>query len=145
MERQTALMKGIAIAGTALAGAPILLTIITGIAATIAEGRLLVDYMMPAELFLISLAGGLLLLWPALRTRQMRAPVIAGAVSMCVFIAACQGIALLSGIATGEAAAAGTAWIAVLTALALYTTAVIGTCIAGIVLTKRLFQKPHLN
>jgi len=143
MQKQT-LTKSLSIAGTVLAGIPILLTVVTGVIGSIINGRLLVDYLMPAELFICALAGGLLLLWAAFRAGFLRKAVIIGLVAVCVFLALCNGIALLSGMATDAAKAEGAAWVAVIASLALYTLAVIELTVAGIVMTRRIFSKPAI-
>ncbi len=134
--------KILAIAGTVLAGFPIAATVVTAVIRSIARGRLQCDYLMPAELFLAALAGGLLLLWAGFRAQLLRKPIAIGLVAICVFLAASQLIAVLSGIASGAAEAAGAIWILIIVLLALYTAAVIGLMAAGIVLTKRVFRKP---
>lgn len=135
--------KVFAVTGTVLAGIPILFTVVTGAIGSAVSGRLLVDYLMPAELFIFALAGGLLLLWAAFRAKLLRKTVIAGLVAACVFLALCNGIAMLSGMATDAAKAVGVAWAAVIASLALYTLAVIELTIAGIVISKKVFARPN--
>lgn len=141
MQKRVALTKALAIAGTALAGFPILMTVATSIMGTISEGVFLCDYLLPAELFFEVLAGGLLLLWAAFRSRMLRKPIIMGLAAICVFLAASQLIAVLSGIASGAAEAAGATWILIVVLLALYVLAEIELFVAGIVLIKRVFAQ----
>lgn len=134
--------KILAITGTVLVGIPILWTVVTASFVSVTQGRLVCDFLMPAELFLFALAGGLLLLWAAFRAQLLRKPIAIGLVAICVFLAASQLIAVLSSIASGVAEAVGAIWILIIVLLALYTAAVIGLMAAGIVLTKRVFRKP---
>ncbi len=138
---KTVLSKVLAAVGTVLVGLPVAFTIVTSAAGTIAEGRLLFDYMMPAELFLVVLAGGLLLLWAALRAKQYRKSVIIGLVGACVFLAACQLTAVLSGLASGDTAPEGPVFALVIGLLIAYIAAVVWLDVAGILLTTRLFTK----
>ncbi len=138
---KTVLSKVLAVAGTVLVSLPVAFTIVTSAAGTIAEGRLLFDYLMPAELFLMVLAGGLLLLWAVLRVKQFRKSVIIGLAGACVFLAACQLTAVVSGLASGETTAEGPIFVLVVALLAAYIAAVIWLDVAGILLTRRLFRK----
>lgn len=144
MRRTVVLSRTLAIAGTVLAGFPIAATVLMSIIGTISEGRFLFDYLMPAELFIAVLAGGLLLLWAAFRTRLLRKPVAIGLVAAAVFLALCQLTAVLSGIASGAAAPEGPAFIFVIALLVVYLLAVIMLDVTGIVLTRALF-KPEEN
>ena len=70
MEKKNVFTKILAITGTVLAWFPTLAPIILSVIASIATQRFLFDYLMPAELFLVAMAGGLLLLWAAFRARS---------------------------------------------------------------------------
>jgi hypothetical protein len=135
--------KFLAIIGTAFVGLPILLTIVAAIIGSIAQGRLVCNYLIPAEMYLDAIAGGLLLLWAALRAKLFRKPVIIGFAGMCVFFALSQGIVFLSGIATGEAAAEGVALTAIIASLAIYTLAMIALTVVGIMMIKKLFAQQN--
>lgn len=138
---KTVLSKVLAVAGTVLVGLSVAFTVVTSAAGTIAEGRLLFDYMMPAELFLVVLAGGLLLLWAALRVKQFRKSVIIGLAGACVFLAVCQLTAVVSGLESGETTAEGPILALVIALLVAYIVAVVWLDVAGILLTTRLFTK----
>lgn len=72
MEKQRVFTRMLAIAGTALVWFPILALVWLS-ASALLNGRMSrFDYLMPAELFLVSLTGGALLLWAALRSRSRR-------------------------------------------------------------------------
>ena len=143
MEKKILFSKVLAIAGTVLAGFPILATVATSIIGSAIKGTFLFDYLMPAELFLVALAGGLLLLWVALRVRLLRRPVIIGLVAACVFLAASQLTAVWSGLAHGDTEPAGFMWGLVIAFLVLYTAAVIELAVTGIVLTRKIFDQPN--
>jgi len=138
MEKGITFTRILAVVGTILTGFPILATVVTSIVGSVLRGVFLFDYLMPAELFFVALAGGLLLLWAALRIRVFRKPVIFGLTGMCVFLAASQVIALVSGLAQGDIEPAGFVWILVVSLIVLYTLAVIELMVVGIVMTKKL-------
>ena len=140
MEKKIIFTKALAITGTVFAGFPILMMVVTSIVESISAGIFRCDWLMPAELFLAVLAGGLLLLWAAFRAQLFRTPVIIGLVAVCVFLAASQLTAEWSGLAHGDTEPVGFIWILVIAFLVLYTLAVIELMVTGIVLTKKLFK-----
>jgi len=138
------LTRFFAITGTVLAGIPILLTVVTSVVGTISAGIFLFDYLMPAELFLVALAGGLLLLWIAFRTRLFRKSIIVGLAGICVFLAASQLIALVSGLASGAIEPTGFIGTLVIAFIGLYTLAVIELAAVGAAMARRIFRQPKL-
>lgn len=81
---------------------------------------MLFDYLMPAELFPLALAGGLLLLWAALRARTGVGRV---AWSLGIAVGAMAGsqvLAVVTGLASGAREAVGWRLVLVIAGLALY-------------------------
>lgn len=70
MANKDGLTKALAIAGTALVWLPILAPVFFSAASLLLDGVFRFDYMMPAELGPVALAGAGLLLWAALRARS---------------------------------------------------------------------------
>jgi hypothetical protein len=70
MKEKNALTKTLAIAGTALVWFPILAPILLSVVFIITNHVFRSDYLMPAELFLLALVGGGLLIWAALRAHS---------------------------------------------------------------------------
>ena len=70
MKRNDAFTKTLAIGGTVLVWLPLLAPVIFGVLGYFGRGMFQFDYLMPAELFLIALAGIVLLLWAALRAHD---------------------------------------------------------------------------
>jgi hypothetical protein len=97
------------------------------------------DFLMPAELFPIALVGALLLLWAAQRARSQRKLIGWGLVSMTAFLFGGQALAVVSGLASGAIEPTGWAWALVVASIALYTLALIGVCIAGVLLVRKLY------
>ena len=133
--KSTKIIAGI---GTILVWIPVFFTVLTGVIATIATGTLLVDYLMPAELFPLVLIGASLLLWATIRAGAYRKFIAWSLVVMACALAGTQGAAVLTGLASGETEAAGWPLVLVASFLTLYIAALIAHCITGILLLKKL-------
>ena len=120
---------------------PLVFTILTAIIGTISDHMLRFDYLMPAELFPVALAGSLLLLWSALRARSKIKIISWGLAAAVFFLISAQVIAIVSGLASGAIEPTGLAWMLALTCIFLYSLALIEIGIAGILLTRELFHK----
>ena len=124
--------------GTLLVWAPTAFTVITSAVGSIMERRFLFDYMMPAELFPAALAGSLLLLWAAMRSRRHMKSVAVSIVLAAFFLAGSITVASVTGLASGKTLELP--FIMAVTLLALYDVALIGVGISGIMLWKTLFR-----
>jgi hypothetical protein len=121
-----------AVTGSVLLWIPIGLMIVTAIIGSLSAGKLLMDYLMPAELFFLVLAGWVLLIIGSALSQTMRGPVvIIGAASVVVLIGS-QILAVVSGFASGVVPAEGPIWYLVLGMLILYDLLVIVLGILGI-------------
>jgi hypothetical protein len=139
------LSKILAVAGTVLVCFPVAFMIITSVAGSIAEGRFLLDYLMPAEFFLVVMAGGLLLLWAAIRAHQHLKAVIVGLAAAAFFLVTCQLAATVSGIASGAAPPEGPVFVVIIAALAAYSLAVVWLDVTGILLSRKLIKSRPEN
>ncbi len=126
------LTKILAVTGTILVWAPILLTVLTAIVGTIADRKLRLDYLMPAELFPVAFIGALLLLWAAFRAHTKQKLIGWGLGAAIFFLISSQGIAVVSGLASGAAEPTGWVWVLALCCIALYTLATIIIGITGL-------------
>lgn len=99
MTRHQALTRSLAVLGTALVITPILAPLAFGMAA-LAQGRgFLVDYLMPFEVYPVTLLGTALIAWAAARAHERtRAVGIAIATMLAGFVLA-MASARLTGIA----------------------------------------------
>jgi hypothetical protein len=140
MEKKSGLTKFLAVAGTVLVWLPIVAPVLFSAAFLARSGRFRLDYLMPAELFLFALGGGLLLFWAATRARSRRAIIGWGVAAAAGILAAGQGLAVVSGLASGETEPAGFWWALVLASLALYTLAVAAIGVGGVLLLRDLFK-----
>jgi hypothetical protein len=140
MRKKDVLTKILAAAGTVLAWLPVLaLVIITG-TVLIQRGEFHFDYLIPAELFPVFLAGGLLLLWASLRAKCYRRWIGISLGGVALTLVTGQVIALATGLATGETEPGGWQWALVLGAIILYDLATIAVGVGGILLILKLFQ-----
>jgi hypothetical protein len=144
MKDQTMLTKVLAVVGTLLVWFPILAPLVLGVITFFARGRFLFDYLMPAEIFPVALAGSLLLLWAGLRA-HMRWKLIAWSLGIAVaLLVVSQAIAVASGLASGAIEPRGF-WLAlVMTVFAGFVAALIAVAVEGILLLRDLFRAPHV-
>jgi hypothetical protein len=105
------------------------------------NGIFMVDYLIPAELFLVVSVGALLLLWAAIRSKKMLIEVIVGCVLGLIGLGLGQGMAVWTGLAHGDTEPSGWPWITVLGLIILYDLAVVFLAIVGTRLTIFLGKK----
>ena len=140
MHKTDIFTKILAMVGTLLAWFPIVATIALSGFVTIARGVFRLDYLMPAELFPVALAGGGLLLWAALRAHARRGSIGWGLALMVGLLVGGQALAVATGLASGAIEAAGWPWILVLASLAAYTLTLVAIGIAGVLLVRDILQ-----
>ncbi|MHB1317477.1 MAG: hypothetical protein ACYCYF_02540 [Anaerolineae bacterium] len=99
-------------------------------------GRFLFDYLMPAELFPLALAGGLLLLWAALRSQSSVARVAWSLGVAAAALVGSQGLAVVTGLASGAQEAEGWRWALVIAGLAIYILALVALGLVGARMTR---------
>lgn len=140
MHKSDILTKVLATVGGIFVWFPIAATVVTAVAGSIRSRTLRFDYLMPAELFPLVLAGGGLLLWAALRARSRREAIGWGLAMILVLLIGGQALAVASGLASGETEPAGWAWALVIASLVGYTLALVELGIAGLLLIRDVFQ-----
>ncbi len=133
--------KILAIMGTVLVWVPILAPVLFSALMLIRAGIFRMDYLMPAELFPVAFAGGILLLWAAMRARAHQKLVGWSLAAAVACLVAGQGLAVVTGLASGETAPTGWQWALVIASLVIYTLALVAMGIGGILLLRRLFKK----
>lgn len=141
MEKRDNLTKFLAIAGTVLTWIPILAPFTFGILFFIRSGQFHFDYLMPAELFFVALAGAALLLWASLRARAYRKVIAWGLGLAILLLVGSQVIAVVTGLASGATEPTGWQWMLVLGMLIVYAMALIMIGVGGILLLRDLFKK----
>jgi hypothetical protein len=95
---------------------------------------------MPAELFPFALAGGLLLLWAAIRARACLKLIAWGLGIAVGMLVGGQALAVVTGLASGETEPAGLPWALVLGSLIAFTLALVAVGVGGIMLLMNLFK-----
>ena len=133
MEKKDVLSKIFVIVGTVLVWFPILAPVVLGFVSLGMDGIYRFDYLMPAELGIFVFAGGVLLIWGAIRTR-IRQRIIAWGLGL-----AAGSIAVL--MAFGDVEPGSLEWGIVVGLLATYSMAIVGMGIGGLLLWKDLFGK----
>jgi hypothetical protein len=133
MGKKDTLSKILAIVGTVLVWIPILAPVIFGFASLGMDGTFRFDYLMPAELGILVFAGGVLLLWAAIRARSRLGIVAWG------FGIAAGSIAIL--MAFGEVMPGSLEWAIVIGLLIAYSLAIVVMGVGGVLLSRDLFKK----
>jgi hypothetical protein len=135
--------KMLAIAGTVLIWLPLLAPVLFALAALFTGRGFLLDYLLPAEVFPVALAGGVLLLLAALRLRSHRGLVGGGLVVAVGMWFGFQLIAEATGLASGAHEPTGWRQALVLAGLAVYILALVALGVGGILLLRELFRRAH--
>lgn len=140
MKKNDVLAKSLAVVGTALVWIPILAPILFSAARFVQEKRWRFDYLMPAELFVLALIGGGLLLWATIRAHSYER-IIGWAFGTTIFLlVGGQILAIVTGLASGETEPAGWRWALVLASLVGYVFALFVIGVAGLLLIGKLFK-----
>jgi hypothetical protein len=141
METKNILTRVLAIVGTVLAWLPVLVPVLLAIMAFFARGRFLFDYLMPAELFLVALAGSGLLLWASIRAHSRTRFVVWGLIIAILMFVGVQWFAALTGLDTGETEPVGWIWGLALAMLVVHSLGIILVGVGGALLLSDLFKK----
>ncbi len=144
MKNHSVITKSLAILGGLLVWFPLLAPVLLSLLLLISEGIFRFDYLMPAELALSALFGGILLIWVAARA-HLRLKIIGWAFGIAIFmLVGGQVLAEVTGLASGAAEPEGWRWWLVIASLALYIGALVSMGIGGLLLIKDLY-KPQSN
>lgn len=138
MEKKKRISWILALIGSILVWLPIAAMLFASIAGSLRSGQFRMDYLIPAELFLLVLVGGGLLLWAAFREKLLKVPLIVAFLSAVFFLFGSQGLAMLTGLADGRIGMDSNWFIVVAIMLGLYTLAVIALGVLGVLLLVRL-------
>lgn len=141
MKGKNALTKVIALAGVILVWIPLIFTLLTAAIGSVANRKLLFDYLMPAELFPLALAGTLLLLLAAILAHAYRKPICLGAAAAVLFLLGSLTLAKVTGLATGAANPTGWAPVSAIVLINLYSVSIAGIGAIGILITKAVYRK----
>ena len=130
----------LAIAGTVLVWLPILAPLLFSLMLLIRARMFRLDYLMPAELFPLVLAGAIALIAAAILARS-RIKLIGGAFGAAIaLLFGGQALAVVTGLASGATEPTGWPWVLVLGAIAGYTLCVAAMGVGGCLLLGDLFR-----
>lgn len=133
MEKKDVLSKILAIVGTMLVWFPILAPLVLGFVSLGMDGIYRFDFLMAAELGILAFAGGVLLIWGAIRTR-VRQRIITWGLGL-----AAGSIAIL--MAFGDVKPDSLGWGIAIGLLIMYSMAIVIMGIGGVLLWKDVFGK----
>jgi hypothetical protein len=141
MEKKNTFTKALAIAGTVLTWFPIAAPVLLSLILFAAERRFLVDYLMPAELFLFVFFGAALLGWAAIRAHS-RTKLIAWGFGIAIaMLFGGQAFAVVTGLASGEREPIGWMWGILIGSLVIYTLGIVLVGTGGVLLLRDLFKR----
>jgi hypothetical protein len=145
MNRKEALTKILAVVGTVLVWLPLLAPLVLGLVSLGVDGIFRFDYLMPAELSLLVLAGGAALIWAAFRAHTRLALMGWSFIIAIAGLVGSQLTAVVTGLASGETAVGGWEWALALFLLAVYILAVAIMAVGGVLLLRDLFRPLRLG
>ena len=145
MKNKTTLTKTLAVIGTVLIWLPIVTPIVMAFIALAVRHQFLLDFLMPAELFLLVAAGGILLLVTAFWVHKRQKLIGWSMVAAVALLVGSQGLAEITGLASGATPAEGLPLVAVMTLFAGYIASVIAVGVGGILLLRDLFNPARLG
>jgi hypothetical protein len=140
LEKNTLFTKILVIVGNILLWIPLLLPCIFLLIFLVQEGRVLFDFLMPAELFPAVIVGLLLLFWVSLRIKKRRASVGFGTGFAVLMLIGAQVVASVGKIPAGETQIAGGAKLLALSMIILFDLALVFVGVNGIVLLIKLIR-----
>jgi hypothetical protein len=130
----------LAVAGAVLVLSPLALTVLLSLIASLGAARVLFDFLLPAELFPLFLAGALLTTVAALRTRSHRYWVIGGALVTALALLSAQGAAIATGLAAGDRAPQGWPFALVMGLFLLFLAAMVATGVGSVALARYVLR-----
>jgi hypothetical protein len=140
MEKNARLTRGLALVGTFLMWIPLLVPVLLSLAALVVWRCFLFDFLMPAELFPLSILGFGLTLWAALRAHLHQKLIGWGFVIGLALLMLSQGIAIWTGLASGERQPTAQLLALVLVPYGMYVLALIASGLGGVWLTHDLYH-----
>ena len=140
MEKKRTGMKILAVLGTLLVGVDILAPVFFSLMALVSRAVFRFDYLMPAELGFLLLAGLLLLVWAAFASKMRRNWIGWSIVAALVLVVAGQALAVATGLASGQNQSHVLEKV-VLGTIGAFDLAVLALFIGGLLLVGDLFRK----
>ena len=142
MKWKIVLTKILAIAGSVFVWFPLIIPFVFAVASLVADGRFQFDFLMPAELFPIILAGWVLLIWAAVWARSRLKWIAWGAGSTVGVALIGALLTQVTGLASGATEPTGAPLALLIFIFVLFWLAIIATGVGGILLLRDLFRGP---
>ena len=140
MKDERRLTKVLALAGTVLVLLPLVAPFLLGLVVWLGDGVFRFDYLMPAELALFALTGGLLLIWAAMRERAQRRLIGWGFGVAVGLLVGSQALAVVTGLASGDTGPDSGWLLVVIAGLLGYALALVVVDVGGWLLLRDLFR-----
>ncbi|MBN1241598.1 MAG: hypothetical protein JXA15_02695 [Spirochaetales bacterium] len=142
MDLRVTLKKSLALVGTLLAALPLIAPIALTIMRVAGGASFIFDYLMPAELFPLAIAGGLMILVAGLLSRRRRWLAIGSLAAAAIFFLGITVGAELTGLASGAHPATGWRVALLYGFLVLFVASEIAIVVGGILLARDLAREP---
>ncbi len=140
MARTGVVNKMLVIAGTVLVWLPLVAPLVFAFIALFSGRGFLFDYLMPAEVFPVALAGGVLLLIAAFRLHSRRG-LVGWALALAVFMLfGFQALAMALGLDSGAHQPEGWRFAVVIAGVIIYILALAAVGVGGVLLLRELFK-----
>jgi hypothetical protein len=134
-------VKVLSIVGSILVLVPILFMLVTSVFGSIAEGTFLMDFLLPAELGYLVVAGAALLLLGAWRSKPYRLWILVGCLAAVAMFVLMSVYAVLSGLADGSVGEDSVQFYVVIGMCLAYDLMTVWIGFAGILHVVNLFRK----
>lgn len=135
----------LALVGVVAALAPIVFTVIVTNWGALGTERFVLDWLLPLELFPVTLLGLALILWASLRARLYRALVGLGLGAIAALFAGAAAWVQLSGLASGRTEPTDATGIIAGALMAAYLVALITVCVGGTLVAKKAIAARHAS
>lgn len=133
--------RSCSIAGTVLAALPITVPLAFVAVMAVAVGGVHLDWLMPGELFLLVLAGDILLVIAAVLVRRHVVLVSVPAALTVVLFGATMWIAVATGLASGRTEPSGWPLALLIVVYGSYVAAIVAVFVAGVFLSRTAFAR----
>lgn len=140
MNGRTRASRILAVVGTVLVGLPLAAPLLLAAVPFVTSGRVLLDFLMPGELFPLVVLGGAALLVGALLLRRRRLLVVLPLAAAILLFVATNLFAMATGLATGSSPTEGWRLVGLVAIYAGYVAAVVALLVGGILLCRTAFS-----
>jgi hypothetical protein len=141
MKINPGIQKAVVIIGTCLLWLPVVAPVVFGFVMLARRGQLLIDYLMPGELFPVILIAGALLSWIAWLMKKYFKWIAGSLIAAVILLILTQWVAVITGVASGTTGLNGWQFVLVISIYVGFIAAVFSCGIGGILLWKEIFTR----